>query len=263
MEVPMTMQMLRMIQGNTDGEFKKFLDGFEARGCSPRIAWYPSANEDFSPIERLTAASGEISDDVGSPAPDLFLFTDYLGGDRPFFLRRLESREMSGTVRYSWARPEELSRLDCRLDQGIVHSPDASPHIGCAAFMWVKVGGRNEPGEYRPVLYVVAENENFCARYLVRTGAVISQVIHVRYGGGCGGGGYSPGSWLVNVLKPLGCEVFVTDADPGFDPRDEVVVARYPELGPIDRMAELKLLKRIPGQDWSGHGEWVTWWRVG
>ena len=245
----MSMNLLRTIQGETDGEFKRFLDGFEASGGSPRIAWYPSADKDFSPIERLTSASPvDAKDgDAGVVEPDLFLFTDYLMGSRPFFLTGSEHRDQGGKVLYSWTRPEELSRLDCRLDSKIVQFADRSNYIGRTFFLQVKTGDRNQPGEYRPVLYVVTENEYFCDRYLVGMETRISQIIHVRYGGGCGGGGHSPGSWLINVLKPLVSEVFITDADPKFDDRDNSVVAIYPRLGPIQGIPEMEMAARIPG----------------
>ena len=43
----MNRELLLNLNGNKTGQLKKFLDVFEGE---PRIAWYPSAGEDFRPL---------------------------------------------------------------------------------------------------------------------------------------------------------------------------------------------------------------------
>jgi len=81
----MTRQLLTELNGNNNGAFKKFLDSFDG---NPRIAWYPSAGEDFRPLLFLHPGYSKInpSDQEEPASPDLFLFTDYFPWNYSTFL---------------------------------------------------------------------------------------------------------------------------------------------------------------------------------
>ena len=54
----MSKELLYNLNGNRTGEFKKFLDGINGE---PRIAWYPSAGEDFRALIYLDPSYSKIN----------------------------------------------------------------------------------------------------------------------------------------------------------------------------------------------------------
>lgn len=72
----MSRQLLYSLNGEKNGQFKRFLDSFVG---VPRIAWYPSGGEDFRALLHLHPAYSQINRAKGEePAPpDIFLYTDY------------------------------------------------------------------------------------------------------------------------------------------------------------------------------------------
>ena len=72
----MSRELLLNLNGNNKGEFQKFLDKVKGE---PRIAWYPSAGEDFRALLYLDPSYSRINPaSVLEPqSPDIFLFTDY------------------------------------------------------------------------------------------------------------------------------------------------------------------------------------------
>ena len=187
----MTRQFLYELNGNKNGEFKKFLDNFEGE---PRIAWYPSAGEDFRSLLFLHPSYSKInpSIEIEPPAPDLFLFTDYFPWNNSRFLdsRFIYSDDRTMVIVESM---EELPVLNLPLHKEIVGFPKglATDRI---VFLKIKIDSVKLGIIYYPVLYAFAENEAFFCDKLMPCNATISHIIHVRYGGGCGGGGYSSGA---------------------------------------------------------------------
>jgi len=124
-------------------------------------------------------------------------------------------------------------------------------------FMYVRVRS-SVFGEFvRPVLYVFTENETFYAEKMRPLHAHISHIIHVRYGGGMGGGGNSAGAWLLNVLKDLHCELFITDGHHHWQNGDDFALSLCPEI-PREVNVELKRIRQIHEMRWSSHGH-VSW----
>ena len=81
----MNRELLLNLNGNKTGQLKKFLDVFEGE---PRIAWYPSAGEDFRPLLYLHPKFSKINRAIGQEpqTPDLFIFTDYYPYESSKFL---------------------------------------------------------------------------------------------------------------------------------------------------------------------------------
>ena len=82
--------------------------------------------------------------------------------------------------------------------------------------------------------------------------------MHVRYGGGIGGGGYASGAWLMNVLKKLNTEVFITDEHLDWQTGDKAALAKYANLQSEEKVDEYPNVYTVPSASWSGHGN-VKW----
>jgi hypothetical protein len=253
----MSLQLLRDLNGNCNGGLKAFIDRFEGRG-EPRICWYPSAGEDFRPLIYLHPGFSVINPaEQQEPAsPDIFLYTDYFPWQHSSFL---DSHKIYSDGRsYVQAEHiEELPELRTSLDSEILDFPEGSLAINRVLFMIVKIHS-DRLGEYEfPLIYAFAENESFCAEKLLPNQSVISHIIHVRYGGGTGGGKAS-GVWVVNVLKQLGCEVFISDGHYFWQEGDKKAAELYPELAFQGIFPDLENIRILEGERWSIHGD-VTW----
>lgn len=152
---------------------------------------------------------------------------------------------------------EELPKLNLPLHEELVHFPQGSAATDRAVFLRIRITSDKLGSITYPVVYAFAENETFYCRKLVQMKATISHIIHIRYGGGCGGGGNASGVWLVNVLKNLKCEVFVTDGHYYWQSGDEFALTLCPS---IKRESDVQLtsIRVIQSQVWSGHGD-VSW----
>ena len=110
------------------------------------------------------------------------------------------------------------------------------------------------------MIYIICENEAFCARVMLPSCARISHTVHVRYIDGwekprCNG------SWLLNVLGRLGSELFVTDPSLDPDEGDKAAIQLYPELGQIAELPKLDEIRHLKGKLWSKYGD-VSWFKV-
>ena len=257
----MSIQLLKHLNGNKNGGLKKFIDRFEGKG-EPRICWYPSAGEDFRALLYLHVNYSEMSpamkDDPASP--DIFLFTDYFPWKYSGFLdtKIIFSDERTNIIVDVM---EELPRLNTSLHHDIVDFPEGSNATGRALFLTIRVDS-SKLGQFSfPVIYAFAENESFCAEVLLPDKAMLSHIIHIRYGGGCCGGGKASGVWMLNVLKRLGCELFITDGHYCWQRGDESAKRFYPVLGGNETEPVLECIRTVKSSNWSGHGD-VTWNRV-
>ena len=249
----MSKKLLCDLNGSKRGAFYKYIDGFKGE---PRIAWYPSVGEDFRALLYLSPEYARINppSEPEPLPPDIFLFTDYFPDSSSSFL---DSREiyLDDRTRISVNKIEELPRVDLSLDKEIVDL-QGSHATGHAVFMEIEASSNILGKHSYPVVYVFAENESFCAKKLIPLDAKISHVIHVRYGGGLGGGGKATGIWVLNVLQRLNCEVFITDGHYAMQSGDEAALRLYPELlGIAPGFKEIRFLRSA---GWSGHGD-VTW----
>ena len=252
----MSRKLLLSLNGNKNGKFKQWLDNFKGE---PRIAWYPSAGEDFRDLLYLnhSFASVNQASKADPQPPNIFLHTDYYPWSKSTFLDNstiYRDNLTSVTIKSI----EELPHCDLPLDSGIVDFLHRNRATGKVLFLEVDVVS-SVLGEFSvPMIYAFVENEVFCAERALPQQAIFSHIVHVRYGGGCGGGGKATGIWLLNVLRKLGCECFVTDGHLRRQSGDERAYELYPALAGDEDTTQLERIRLIPSKDWSGHGD-VSW----
>jgi len=251
----MSRQLLNHLNGNNTGNLKKFLNGFKGE---PRIAWYPSAGEDFKALLYLHPNYSQLNPaDRQEPAPpDLFLFTDYYPWQDSTFLDN-NVIFSSNKTRVIIESIEALPNLNLPLHVGIVDFPEGSTATDKAIFLQIRVESDTLGIINYPVIYAFAENEAFYCQKLVPKKATISHIIHVRYGGGLGGGGKSNGVWLLNVLNTLSCEMFITDGRHQWQSGDTLAMDYCASI-PRENTSVLTPIRTIESEHWSGYGD-VSW----
>lgn len=251
----MSRQLLLNLNGNNTGELQKFL---EEMNREPRIAWYPSAGEDFRALLYLDPSYSKINpaSELEPKSPDIFLFTDYYPWKYSQFLDNKMVYIDSRTMVYI-DHIEELPKLNLPLHEQLVHFPKGSNATDRALFLKIRITSDKLGSISYPVIYAFAENETFYCRKLVPNKAIISHIIHIRYGGGCGGGGTASGVWLVNVLKNLKCELFVTDGHYCWQSGDKFALTLCPSIQK-ESDVQLTSIRFLQSQSWSGHGD-VNW----
>jgi len=251
----MTRQLLNDLNGNKTGHLKQFLDTFKGE---PRIAWYPSAQVDFRGLLYLHPSYSKLNPADGQEpsSPDLFLFTDYYPWQSSTFLDNTTIFSDDHTKVFV-EKFEELPRLDLPIHDEIVDFPQGGTATGRAVFLKIRIESDILGSITYPVLYAFVENESFYCKKLIPNNTTITHIIHVRYGGGLGGGGKASGGWLLNVLKKLNCELFITDGHHGWQPGDNEALKLCPSI-PRTNSSQLKPIRTIDGKLWSDHGD-VSW----
>lgn len=257
----MSVALLRHLAGSSDNLLNRWLD---ALTVDPRIAWYPSAGQDFRDLLFLGGGYAQrfAGSEADPPPPNIFIHTDYFPWETSTFL--------DGPVLWSDERTEvtaiaveELPMLDLPLEGRLVRFPGGSSATGRAVAMHVRVESSVLGVFTRPVVYCFVENAAFCALKVLRHQARLTHVVQVRMGGGCGGGGRSQGAWLRPLLGALRTEVLVSDGHNEVGAGDEAAFRMFPELAKARaRTPPLREIRRVPGESWSGHGD-VGWWVTG
>lgn len=252
----MSRKLLLNLNGNKNGEFHKWLDEFKGE---PRIAWYPSAGEDLRDLLYLHPEYARINQATrpDPQSPDIFLHTDYFPWTTSTFL---DSRtvHLDDRTSVTLRTIEELPRCDLPLDKQIVDFPQGSHATGRVLFLRIDIDSDVLGKFSAPVLYAFVENAAFCAECILPHDAVFSHIVHVRYGGGCGGGGKSTGVWLLNVLRQLRCECFITDSHYARQSGDVRTYELYPALSGAEDTTQLEQIRTIQSVGWSGYGD-VSW----
>ena len=252
----MSIEFLQSLNGSRTGLFHRWM---QRLGREPRIAWYPSAGEDFRDLMYLHP-NFQTQSPASQPeptCPDLFLHTDYFPWESSSFLDSnlvYEDHRTSVHIRAI----EELPRIDLPLDKDIVHFTEGSFATGRVLFLELEVRSDVVGSLTAYALYAFAENAVFCVQKMLSHGAKISHVINVRYGGGLGGGGYSTGAWLLNVLDRLQCEVLISDGHWQSLRGDQRIYQLYHTLAGSEDLKPWKPIRVLPGVRWSRHGD-VSW----
>ena len=251
----MSRELLESLNGNSRGRFHHWLSGFRGE---PRIAWYPSAGEDFRNLLYLHSnyTLRNPANNIEPVPPDLFLHSDYFPWKHSQFLdtRNIHFDERTSvTVNHI----EELPRCDLPLDSGIVDFPEGSHATGRVLFLDTQVDSKALGRFSVPVVYVFAENGAFCANRILPNKGKFSHIIHIRYGGSYGGG-KSSGIWLLNILERTGCECLVTDRHYYQQSGDERTDELYPELAGPEDQQRFNSIRKLSGESWSRHGD-IFW----
>lgn len=253
----MSKELLLALNGNNRGAFHNWLKTFKKE---PRIAWYPSAGEDFRDLLYLHPRYAALNPAKQLPEPrppDIFLHTDYFPWSTSRFLDN-HTIHLDGHTTVSVRSIEQLPRCQLPLDDKIVEFPKGSHATGRVLFLEIEIQS-DLLGKFSvPVVYAFVENAAFCAQKALPHRARFSHVIHVRFGGGLGGGGFSKGKWLLHVLQALQCEVFLSDTRYGLMSGDRRIYALYPSLQRNGRTAQLEQIRVIQSEAWSNYGN-VSW----
>lgn len=254
----MSLQLLKDLNGQKSGKLNHLINSL----CDqPKIAWYPSAGEDFRALLYLHDNFTKIapSDRAEPKMPDIFLFTDYYPWQHSTFLDRAKIYN-DGRTTIEVKHIEELPQLHLPMHSELVHFPEGSTATDRAVFMNVKVSS-DKLGTYSfPVIYAFAENESFFCNKIIPSNATLSHILHIRYGGGCGGGGNASGAWLLHILNIVRCQVFVTDDHHYWQSGDEFTLTLCSAIN-RNNVSKLTPIRQIESQGWSNHGD-VTWYLV-
>lgn len=252
----MSRKLLEALNGGSRGAFRSWLDNFQGE---PRIAWYPSAGEDFRDTLYLHPNFAKLvpSTQTEPSSPDIFLHTDYFPWKYSNFLdtRRIYVDDRTSVYLKSM---EELPNCNLPLDSGIVDFEQGSVATGRVLFLEIAIDSKKIGKFHAPVIYAFVENAAFCERIALANAAKFSHIIHIRFGGGLGGGGKSSGIWLLNILKTLACEVLVTDDHYYISRGDERIYELYPQLACKEGDSHLETIRVLNGQAWSNHGN-ISW----
>ncbi len=245
----MSKTFLRSLAGRKPNELNHWLD---AQRGSPRIAWYPSAGDDWRDLLFLSERYRHLSPAVHQePAePDIYLHTDYLAGDyfNPFDNNVLmhDGPRTDITVLNEEFLPE--SRLAFHSDLVDCHP---SPVLGRVAFMVLHIES-NALGSWEvPVIYAAVENTAM-ADMMLKHKARVSHIIQIRFGHGLGGGRIPPG-FLTRLVEPLRTEAFITDRQ--FELGRTMTVPHFESLNthaPVD-LNSWTVAQRRYTVPWSGY----------
>lgn len=252
----MSRKLLLELNGKNNGAFSRWLAKCEGE---PRIAWYPSAGEDFRDLLYLSQKYAEVNP-APKPeplCPNIFLHTDYFPHESSNFL---DSRtiHIDERTKVSVKSIEELPRCELPLDDKIVSFSEGSHATGRVVFLEVEIESSVLGTFSVPVIYAFVENAAFCAKQVLPKNGRFSHIVHVRFGGGCGGGGKSSGVWLLNVLSKLNCEMFITDSHLSRQSGDSRIYRLFPSLAGDESISQLEQVRVVKSEGWSGHGD-VSW----
>lgn len=222
-----------------------------------KVCWYPSAGKDYRPLLYLSdqyKVYCKIGCSHEPKSPDFFILTDY---NSHLEFRKGSILHQDSCSKITVLDSEKLMPINMRYSLDIVDFAQNRSYNN-VTFIQALVESK-QIGTFKvPLLYINAINEYFCMDFLIRYQAIISYIIHVRYGGGCGGGGRASGAWLNYVLELLKTEVYITDEQEDLQSGDEVFLEQFPKLK-LQTVPKKTLLRTIPSENWSSHGD-VNWY---
>lgn len=257
----MCKRLLEKLNGGRNGRFAKIICDLPH---SPRIAWYPSAGEDFRDLLYLSPQYSQFNPGTKPDVapPDIFLHTDYFPNEFSHFLD-IPSIHFDPNTSVRVRHTEELPSLNLPLDSHIV---DLGPSKATNRVIYLELDVSstqlNRFGEFRPVpvIYAFCENAAFCNEVMLPSGGHFSHVVHVRFGGSGCGGGRAAGSWILPILNRLGCEVFVTDGKHHVQDGDRYILDNFKNIRSAQQpqWPNFITIRKIPQIYWSGNGD-VVW----
>ena len=161
----MSRKLLSNLNGANTGLLNQFLNEFIGE---PRIAWYPSAGEDFRALVYLHPNFSQLHPATAQEPrpPDLFLFTDYYPWSNSNFLDNTTIYEDERTTVFIESM-EELPRLNLKLHDELVSFPEGSIKTDRAFFLKIQITSNLLGNITFPVLYAFAENETFYSEKII------------------------------------------------------------------------------------------------
>jgi hypothetical protein len=226
---------LESLNGGKRGRYAKWLASHPGES---RLAWYPSAGEDFRWLLYLHKDYRQVhpAAETEPPPPDVFIHTDYYPWDCSTFLdspHLYSDQHTSITV----VHIEELPRLNLPVYDDLVDSRPGSA-TNRVMYLEIEIKSRRLGQFVQPLIYAFAENAAFCSEYLIPKKATVSHIMQVRYGNGLGGSLSSPG-WIRYQFNTLKTELVITDDGLSCeDTTNELVFARFPNLGNTESKPE-------------------------
>lgn len=234
----MSKTFLRSLAGRNHNGLNHWLNAHRGR---PRIAWYPSAGDDWRDLLFLSERYRHVNPPLlPEPAePDIFIHTDYLAGDyfNPFdhdllfHGDRLTPHGVSRTT-ITVLHQENLPTLHLAFHSDLVGCKP-SPILGRVSYMIVRVVSNTLGCWEVPMIYAAVENTAM-ADLMLRRKARVSHMVQMRFGHGLGGGAIGPG-FLTRLVNPLQTEAFVTDRH--FDVGGGITVPHFESVNahePVD-----------------------------
>ncbi|MGZ2371718.1 DUF7663 domain-containing protein [Ancylomarina sp. YFZ004] len=257
----MSIQLLEDLNGNNNGKLKQLINQLKNEP-EPRLCWYPSGERDFRPLMYLHPLLRPLENvDGRRPAPpDIYIYTGYFPNQSSGFLDTAKLYDDGRTV-ITVESIEELPKLDIALHPEISEDSIHSPATNRVFFMTIKIKC-NRLGEITyPLIYAFANNIAFCAERLIPNNALISHIIHIKHNDCFRGGGKATGRWILNVLKILKCECFISFNKYQEGIEDEIVNRHYPILANDTDLAQLEPITPSAKAGWGSLGI-VSWYLV-
>jgi hypothetical protein len=255
----MSLELLKALNGRSDGEFSRLLRGMVS---DPKICWYPSAGDDFRDVLYLSQAYSVFnpSNEEHEAVPDIFIHTDFLPLKHARFLyRRVLHSGIQTTIIAD--HMEELPGLSLPLVPGLAGMFRQGGEVsGKVYYMRLHIKDYTMNTAYSAhLIYAFVENGAFCADMLLKHSARLSHAVHVRFGGGLGGGGTAAGGWMVPVLPKLACEMFISDGrHDRWQSGDHLTMESFPALGDTNTSVIMEPTRTIPSKYWGDYGD-VSW----
>lgn len=197
-----------LLQGKNPRAQSRLDELFETIGKNPRLAWYPSACNDYRDLLELTPERAKLHGI--QELPDLFIHSDY-------YVRSLHQHGIAHSDENTTVRIED--HFEIQLTQKIRYHvsprfagyPEAAPREPTIYLLDVAIRS-DVLGEVRkPVLYFLFENINFLDEFVLRNNIPITFFVKVRDGFSCGGGNRKSTSLVYAFLSALKTKYLLVD----------------------------------------------------
>jgi hypothetical protein len=262
LKLTMSQELLTKLNGSNKGIFNQFIDKYKQVNIN--IAWYPSAYKDFRALLYLSEnfKNKNLQELKNTKCPDLYILTDYLPFEENFFQSDVLFEDQK--TRIIILEKEWLPNLKPTGNIDLIQTIgdfEPNPTLGYRViYAKVMVQSSTLGKFYAHLIYAITYNEHFFESLLKPLNVKLSHIIHVRYGGGLGGGGKATGGWLKHVLIFLKVEYFITDNHLTLQFGDHLFLKQVLKNKFNAGAYQIKLtpIKTIESSQWSNHGN-VHW----
>lgn len=238
------MELTDRLKGKPGGLF----EGFIGRHNKLRLAWYPSAGNDYRPLMLVHHRVNERE----PMEPDLYVYTDY---QPPLAIEQEKVLYQDKKTSVTVLEREELEPIYLPVMKEFMTLSVNHLH-NRVFFLRLLLESAQFGSSEAHLLYVGAMNEVFCREFLLG-GSHVSHIIHVRYGSAFGGA-RTTGSWILNLLKELKTEYFISSMHLQVNAADSCLMDMFPEFRRKALQSKLEIIRATAGKLWSNHGD-VMW----